>query len=293
MRYKELMELTGVKRFHDMTATEVLDQFRATYGNGPIKLLGQGANGAAVMIGDSVYKFWLLDSAYTAFVQYCKTHESNPLLPKFTSQIKKMPAFFIRHADAPDYVNFVKMEKLASNRSILNYRFDLKYQPYEEQFAEIDDGEVDITTIKLATALFYFDRLQDSEIPILTQFTKYLSGYHHMNYKPDILGDELKLFLTTLHDIKQLGFTLDLHDENFIMRDDQLVILDPIANTDDLMLNRAFYKFDEKLFRDENEGKKAMKSNASKTSMNNMVKPNTDNTPMDDLDAFMKSKGHQ
>lgn len=288
MRYHEINELAGVKRFADMTATEVLDQFRATYGNGPIKLLGQGANGAALMIGSSVYKFWFLDSAYTAFVQYCKSHDNNPLLPKFTSNIKKMPAFFIRHEDAPDYVNFVKMEKLNSNRNILNYQFDLKYQPYETEFEKIDDGEVDITSIKLATALFYFDRLQDSEIPILTQFTKYLSNYHHMKYNTDIIGDELTLFINTLWDIKQLGFTLDLHDENFIMRNDQLVILDPIADTNDLQLNRAFYKFDEKLFRDDNEGKKAMQSNKSKSTTNN----NTDipDTSMTDLDNYMKQK---
>lgn len=287
MRYSEINELAGVKRFADMTATEVLDQFRSTFGNANIKLLGQGANGAALLIGNQVYKFWMIDSAYTAFIQYCQSHENNPLLPKFTSNIKKIPAFFIRHENAPDYVNFIKMEKLTSNRNILNYQLDLNYQSYEEEFEKIDDGEVDITTIKLATALFYFDRLQDSEIPILTQFTNYLSNYHHMKYKTDILGNELTMLINTLWDIKQLGFTLDLHDENFIMRNDQLVILDPIADKDDLNLNRAFYKFDEKLFRADNEGKPAMKS---KTSNKSPSQPTTDNTTMDELDAYMNSK---
>lgn len=287
MRYHEINELAGVKRFADMTATEVLDHFRSTFGNGQIKLLGQGANGAAVMIGNSVYKFWMQDSAYTAFVQYCQKNTNNALLPKFTSNIKKIPAFFIRHEDAPDYVNFVKMEKLTSNRNILNYPFDLKYQSYEDEFAKIDDGEVDITTIKLATALFYFDRLQDSEIPILTQFTNFISKYHHMKYKTDILGDELTLFINTLWNIKQLGFALDLHDENFIMRDDQLVILDPITNKDDLKLNLAFSKFDNKLFRDDNEGKPAIRSKLTNKST---TQPSTDNTTMDELDAYVNSK---
>lgn len=286
MRYQEIMELTGVKKYHDMTASEVMDQFRSVIGQSNIKLLGQGANGAALLINNTVYKFWLLDSAYTAFVQYCNNHSNNPCLPKFLSPIKKMPAFFIRHADAPDYVNFIKMEKLTSNRSILHYRFDLNYQPYEAAFDEIDDGESDITGITLATALYYFDRLQDNEIPPLTQFTQYLSRYHKMKYNTDILGKELTTFLTTLIDIKNLGFTLDLHDENFIMRDDQLVILDPIADVNDLKLNRAFYKFDEKLFRDDGEGKPAMKSRMP--SNKNQEEP--DNTSMDELDAFMKKK---
>ncbi len=271
-----------------MTATEVLDQFRAHYGNGPIKLLGQGANGAAIMIGDNVYKFWMQDSAYTAFVQYCLTNPNNPFLPHFKSNIKKIPAFFIRHENAPDYVNFIKMEKLAP------YRTDYWFEMNMEIDTTEDEDEYVPSSFKLNAVDYALRNLKDGENP-LEGVVRSFSKLESHQYTVEDLGKDLILYINTYQAIKNLGFNMDLHDENFMVRSGgQLVILDPITSKADLDLNMMFYKFDQKLFRDDNEGKPAiMSKTANKSIPKSRQDDSHDDTTMDQLDDFMKNKGNQ
>lgn len=262
MRYSELLELAGVKRFRDMTASEILDYYKSLLGGGgrDIMVLGRGASGAALQIGNNVYKFWLVDSAYKDFVTYCLAHSNNPFLPRFLSGIKTMPAFFIRHEDAPDNVNYVKMEKLSTGGSRTAwYSFELNVEFHDE---DDKDERGHLASVYLRDVMYIVEMIGNTEIPYQVEFLNRLNKSKGHTYKQSDLSSELVLIVDTLVAIKQLGHTLDLHGDNLMYRGEQLVILDPIANKDDLALNRAFDKFDQKLFHNPDDGKPAVMSKA-------------------------------
>lgn len=283
MRYNELLELAGVKKFHNMTASEILDQFRSTFGNEPIKLLGQGSSGVALLIKNEVYKFWMIDSAYESFINYVKQHQDNPFLPQLKSNIKSIPAFFIRSEHAPDKVHYIKMERLSGMRQANQFIFYLNAEQYIDN--PNDDGEYNFETINLGRVIYYLERIKDPKNAI-EEFTNLISPKSQgITFDTQVLPDNLIQFINTMMDIRQLGFRLDLHDANFMMRNDQLVILDPLTNEQDLQLNLLIQKFDQKLWRDDNEGKQAIGKSKSPSQQ-----PIQDNTTMDDLDDFVQSK---
>jgi hypothetical protein len=256
MRYHEIInELTGVKRFRDMTSTQVLDYIKQKLGAGPVEILGKGAHGAALQIGNNVYKFWMKDSAYTDFVKYCLRYPNNPFLPKFKSDIKQMPAFFRRHMAAPDFVNYVKMEKLEpiSDFSYENYEFKLRIP----EGATGGHGDVSVVTLGMVEAFCTNVANIDN---VIQTFIETFSAYRNFNYKIDYLPESLKLFLSTMADLRRMNHYMDLHDGNVMMRGDQLVILDPIYDRDDLDLNRAFAMFEKGFVDQEQYGKPAVTS---------------------------------
>ena len=267
MRYNELLEVVGVKRFQDMTASEVLDYMKSTLGGGGrnIKVLGQGASGVAIQIGNNVYKMWMLDSSYETFVKYCLEHQDNPFLPKFQSGIKRMPAFFVRHEEAPDHINYVKMEKLVNIGSRFHsYGFNLNVE-FEDEEDEDERGH--LSYLRLQDAIYICQEIGNTVIPPLVEFVQLLNKRNGHTYTHDDLSADLKLFIATIQDIKQLNHSLDLHQANFMGREDgQIVIIDPIANKDDLNLNYKFQKFDEKLFRAADDGKMPSRRTTPQTS---------------------------
>ena len=239
MRYEELTELAGVKKFQDMTATEILDEIKSKLGSGPVKLLGMGKHAAAIKIGNDVYKFWLVDSAYTSYVNYCLANQSNPYLPKFKSGIKRMPAFFVRHIDAPNYVNYIRMEELRGHELIM----DREIQVFHN---------TDEFTMRLSYVMILMDKITPNEDPV-EQFI-YLANRYQSYWTPLIkLSDDLELLVKTIFEISQLNGSheLDLYSDNFMIRSDgHLVIVDPLINLEDLALNKQFVIFDNKLKRD-------------------------------------------
>jgi fructosamine-3-kinase len=68
---------------------------------------------------------------------------------------------------------------------------------------------------------------------------------------------DLQLLVETLVDVSRLGHSLDLHDANFMMRWNQIVIIDPICSYDDLALNMGFNDFNQGILRDLENTKKA------------------------------------
>jgi hypothetical protein len=222
-------ELVGVKKFKDMTATDVLQLLSKNYTSfKDVKLLGQGSNGAAVKIKNDVWKFWMVDSAYEEYVRYCQHNEGNKFLPKFLSNIKKIPAFFIRHEDAPKYVKCIKVEELEP----LGYANDVKFKLNTGKF------------ITLEHVINAADKLTDSEVGDNFRYATALSAGADRKIEATDLSQDLILLMKTLDEIRNLNHFLDLHGGNFMYRDKQLVILDPIANHDDLYINTNFTKFD-------------------------------------------------
>lgn len=233
MRYQEIMELSGVKRFKDMTSRQVVDYIENNLGTGSIKILGRGAFGVAVMIGQSVYKFWLSDSAYTDYVKYCLTHTDNPCLPKFLSSIKTMPAFFKKHADAPSDIQYIKMEML-SQVSINNLDIIISSKSKK--------------TVSIRTISQIVQRQKGNKDNIISAIVDLTLDWAEVNISN--FNQELVLLIDTFIDINKLieqnnNHLFDINDSNMMQRGTQLVILDPIANIDDLRLSRMFNRFDD------------------------------------------------
>jgi hypothetical protein len=230
-------ELTGVKRFRDKTAKDILAYYRNKLGNGPVKLLGYGHHAAAIMIGQNVYKMWMQDSAYTDFVNYALKHQNNPFLPKFKSGIKQMPAFFKRHEDAPDVIQYIKMEYLTPVDKSYGFRLEMEG---EEALAF---GWLSLQNI-IETLYSAFDYLN----PDISSFLEALSEKSGYDYSSYDLGDQVTLLVETIMDIMaanpEAGHNLDLHFGNFMMRGDQLVILDPTGNSQDSSMNELYKEFD-------------------------------------------------
>lgn len=251
MRYSELNELMGVRKFANMSSDQILSFVDKNFGGHDIKFLGQGGYGAAVEIKGAVYKLWIQDSAYQAFVEYSLKNQGNPFLPKFSSGIKSMPAFFMRHPDAPDRVNYVKMEKLSPMKDLRSVWFKVKDQPRYDSY-EDEDEDFTQYSISLHHVLEIIPSMGRSVVPYVTDFAQRLGGRNSgVRYDPKDFDPALVQFLETIHDLMELSrnFDLDLHSGNFMMRGNQLVILDPIASPMDSALNRKFSQFNQGLNR--------------------------------------------
>lgn len=232
MRYQELNELSGVKKFATMDHQEVLNYLKKTLGDTNFKPLGSGAHGTAVLVGNTVYKFWMMDSAYTDFVKYAKKKPNNPFLPKFLSEIRRMPAFFFRDASAPDWVYYVKVEPLTKLSGDLSEQYI--EMPFKDQSGRKSNIALDLETI----------------INCVKQTNSYKECLQKIGMSFGVSLDEntapalLRGFLGVLWDLEALdSHYLDLHKENFMMRGDQLVILDPIANIDDNAISNNISSF--------------------------------------------------
>ena len=192
-------------------------------------------HGAAIAIGNTVYKMWMQDSAYQDFVTYALKNQNNPFLPKLKSGIKQMPAFFRRHGGAPDIVNYIRMEQL----SPVNKQFSFTLNMSGE------DADV-FGLLTLKEVLEIMDMAHDSEGRTLQTFVDCMIEKLDYEYTVENIPSDLKLLVLTLMQIMSLNpeHYPDLHLGNFMMRDDQLVILDPIHNEADSSLNDDFAEFD-------------------------------------------------
>lgn len=257
MRYSEIDEMIGVKKFQNMTSSEIEKYFRGGIGN--VKLLGVGMHAMALQIGNEAYKFWMIDSAYEAFAQYCLKHQDNPFLPKFHSGIKKMPAFFLRDTNAPDVVKYVKMEILQNARHMNNYSWTA--HP-EFQDADEEDEWGSYRYVNLNTAIQTCDKALFKDLGGFTDALTTLRGdrikYESKNFDPELIQ-----LIQTLMDLHELGnFEFDLHQGNIMARGEQPVILDPIAHRADVNLNDEFLRFASRPARVRTGGKTASRTSS-------------------------------
>ncbi len=235
-------ELVGVKRFAGMTSAQIVDFLRSNLGSN-LTLLGNGSFGAAITNGKDVFKIWMQDSAYTDFVRYALNNQNNPFLPKFKSGVKKMPAFFLRHEEAPDFVYYVKMEKLEPFNA---HRFGFVTEVPET--ANYDEDEGFNTYLGVKEVLNILERCDlDSPISVTNQFLSKLGDWRGCKYEITDIDDELKLFIKTVSEITALGHQTDFHEGNMMLRGMQLVLTDPVANREDMVIARKFDAFNEKL----------------------------------------------
>ena len=121
----KLQELKGVKWLKDLDSHGLV-RFMDEYT--PYKKAGSGNFSHVFEKDGKIYKFWIMDPAYEAFVKYCQQHTGNEHLPKFLSKQKTLTAFHRRHKNFPNKINYIQMEKLEyRDKFPRRYFEDLKF----------------------------------------------------------------------------------------------------------------------------------------------------------------------
>lgn len=234
MRYEEIKEMIGVKKFQNMTAHDLL-KYLGGDDSSQVKILGDGSHAVALKIKNWVYKFWMLDSAYDSYVRYSLAHTSNPFVPVFKSKIKTMPAFFLRSEHAPDQVKYVEMEELyrVTPGEFENMTFDL-------QGTDNKTGERKAYQVTMGRLLVWADQ----SLFGFSSFLDHASAKWDATFPMNEQDYEFSQLVDLLVDLKELDGFVDIHADNVMKRSNgQLVIIDPVANEDDHVANLRMAEF--------------------------------------------------
>lgn len=261
----KLFELTGVKRLRDKTPQETIDLLRQDfeYSRTNLKPLGRGAYAVAFTDGTNVFKFWHKDSAYEKYVDFCH-HNTSRFLPKFKSRVKTLHNL-ITGNDKPIDINYVKMELLTPFTGSPELQIWAKEIPREEITALFSDDKKALTsscfdddkTITYgrlftgAGANWKFQKTirnaivngirgggaycphEDDLIPLL----KYANPEILELYKL-LLRMKAEILNSNPEDMFEPAIDrFDCAARNLAMRGDQLVILDPVCNAEDMKAN--------------------------------------------------------
>lgn len=226
----KLDELLGVKKFYDKHLDDVKKAFVAN--GSKFKKLGLGATGEAYGKNDLVYKFWLEDSAYEKYVEYCLKHQNNPHVPKFLSKIKSIHSFFLRPSEFPDKIKYIKMEKLT----------DIGMED-KVPGLELDDSSKPVIIDRWGWDPLTYGFFVDNVSQIISEegnAKKSLDAFCDLLKEKNVKADNnwkkefLEIF-ELMFDIEPLfiGDTnnnRDYHIGNFMKRGKTLVITDPYSN---------------------------------------------------------------
>lgn len=249
-------ELTGIKHLRDRPLSAVLNWIRREFcaGRTKLRVLGRGSNAVALTDGQTVFKFWVKDSAYEQFVEFCLKNQDNPFLPKFKSKIRYLPKALngIEMWSREDgksidvsTVRYVKMEMLQP------YKGDGGFWLFPPDIRRLVDEDDDIACfIDFDTLLefgnyFHGDYHKDVGIlfnDIMRKFSGMPASLPYEKYTSE-LNHELMAFIKTLSKMSDslIGeYRFDPGNRNMALRGNQVVILDPIVNDDDLEMNARF-----------------------------------------------------
>jgi hypothetical protein len=249
-----LTELLGVKKYADKSASDIVDELFDGQGKGKLRYLGAGANAVAVTNGTIVYKFWLYDPCFDAWVDYCRANPKVPELPKYYTKIKTMPLFFKVSDKAREKVGnrlkYVQMEKLSQTNaipywSIFNHNPALAALTEAAKAANVplhvantldasyvgdlaEKGLLDNNYSKnIAVVLDAHSKLRNLKF----DFMRYISQVSEETGKAAWLLKEIAIIA------KKHGGTLDFAEDNFAMRGKQFVYLDPLASHGAVIFN--------------------------------------------------------
>jgi hypothetical protein len=105
-----LDELIGIKRYRQRDFWDVLRDFEAAGG----EFLGSGKY--ASVIGtprwNFVYKFFKNDPCYLDYVEWCRSREQHPCMPRFLAAPRWIVPFYRRHKSEGKRICIVKLERL-------------------------------------------------------------------------------------------------------------------------------------------------------------------------------------
>lgn len=247
-------ELTGIKHLRDKPLNWIFHWLKREFCNGrtSLRLLGRGSNGVALTDGTTVFKLWVLDSAYEQFIEFCLKNPDNPFLPKLKSKIRSLPRAldidaWNEHGDSVDFskIRYVKMEKLEP------YRGDGGFYLFPPDICRLVDEDDDLVCfVSFDTLLEYGDYFTgDFHRDVSILFDDVMRGYAgypktvpYEKYASKINRELMALIktITQLSDALTGDYRFDPGNRNLALRGKQVVILDPIVNDDDLDLNARF-----------------------------------------------------
>lgn len=220
MKVSQLLEginaLKGVNKFHDMTWRELTTLLEYDYG---IKVVGSGSFGTVFWhpSWNFVYKIFEEDSGYMQFVEFAMKNSYNPHLPKILRAPRQIHAFHMRHHQTSPKLWAVKIEKLD--------------EVVGEARAFLNDGRV-----WFATRRFVADQLEPVD-DVSMRGHPVDSSQHLEDVFNKFQQFDLRGIVTTLADLADESdispYDFDLHDRNFMLRGNTIVIIDPMVNVDD------------------------------------------------------------
>lgn len=220
--FETINSLMGVNKFHNVTWRELTTLLEYEYG---IKVVGSGSFGTVFWhpSWNFVYKIFEEDTGYMQFVEFAMRNPHNPHLPKILRAPRQIHAFHMRHQQTSPKLWAVKIEKLDD--------------VVGEAKALLNDGRVWFATRRFVAN--QFDPNDDMSIrghPV--DSSQHLEDVFNKFQQFDLRG-----IVTTLADLADecdiSPFDFDLHDQNFMMRGNDIVIIDPMVNDED---KHAFFR---------------------------------------------------
>lgn len=221
--FETINSLMGVNKFHNITWKELTALLEYEYG---IEVVGSGSFGTVFWhpSWNFVYKIFEEDTGYMQFVEYAMKHPHNPHLPKILRAPRQIHAFHMRHHQTSPKLWAVKIEKLDG--------------VVGEARAFLNDGRV-----WFATRRFVANQLDPNDDDMSIRGHPVDSSQHLEDVFNKFQQFDLRGIVTTLADLADecdiSPFDFDLHDQNFMMRGNDIVIIDPMVNDED---KQAFFR---------------------------------------------------
>lgn len=224
----KLDELLGVKKFYDKHLDDVKKAFVS---NGSLyKKLGSGATATAYAQGDEyVYKFWLMDTAYEKYVDYCLDNQDNPHVPVLYSDIKNLHSFFARTSDFPDKIRYIKMERLTPLKDNTKWP-GVTAKNSKNKFYTYVETIIDFILESIQTG---------DDINSISDFKKEM--FNDPTVEIDVSDkawkDMYEIFKIMLDLFHTMDYHADYHAGNIMMRGDTVVITDPYCDDESIELS--------------------------------------------------------
>lgn len=256
----KLLELTGIKHLKNKNASEILRWLdsQVMSGKSDLEVIGNGANGIAMRLGNYVYKFWYQDSGYEQFIRYCLDNPGGSFLPKIHgNRIRKLPLNMGLHSQGTiKYVKLDLLEELDGEREMVCFGIEI---PHPHDTTIPIEVILDVLTLRRPKLDSYLSFIE----PLIAELgTKFETDAGLLYWRQQIidvgddigslLDDELNQLCMRLYDIAKLtnGQTfLDIHLGNVMQNErGDLVILDPLANNSDIELNSLIFRSLEEFF---------------------------------------------
>lgn len=201
--------LQGVKKYHNLN----WEQFKRVLHTKGIVYVGTGSFGDVFDCPrwNYVIKVFEHDSAYLHFVNHVMANPS-PSFPKFKKQVIKIHQFHTRPSNTPKFLYAVRIEKLKSAEgSVPNQLFSILHF--------YGQALIDVTRVGMMDFVF---ELTAGNLTTEQMFKKY------EKYQLKELIQSLVHYV----DSKNFEFGLDLRPDNFMLRGNTLVCIDPVFGDD-------------------------------------------------------------
>jgi hypothetical protein len=242
----KLCELTGVKKLHDLSVSELIGHYIDATG---AKYAGEGANSTVFLHPDKneIIKFWIEDRAYDEFVKYALAHQGNPYIVKILSQPKQITLFHTRPEHVPadvmsddDDGDIVTIDKQTPVKG--KYIRLEKLNPVKR--SSTWNGVVLGTMLGDLVSV-----VKDRFVKKQALAEQVQQAMAIINVKGDVTNvPEVEAFVATVFEMMRSfkDFNYDLHEGNIMLRGTTPVIIDPIASNADIMYNQALNYYSQK-----------------------------------------------